>query len=130
MPEYCHKMIRLDDYTEKLGRLNNWGLYDEAYAEFNSVCMKILGVYLHDLFDEDCERLGEMVPDCAKAIRVCRAHGYDLSAHDSTGGVPGWRAFAVLILAKAEGLVPTIPTLRRERRLAIHAEQLIRVRYH
>ena len=128
MPEYSRNMIRMDNYTEKLGRLNKSGLHDEAYAEFTSICMKVLGVYLHDLFDEDCERLCEMVPDAAQAIRVCRTHGYDLSAHD-TGAVPGWQAFAILILAKAEGLIPTLPTLRRERWLAIHAEQLVRVRY-
>jgi len=129
MPEYSHNMIRFHEYTEKLGRLNNSGLYDEAYAEFTSVCMKILGIYLHDLFYEDYERLGEMVPNPAAAIRVCRAHGYDLTAYDTTGGVPGWQAFAILILAKAEGLVPTVATLRRERRLAIHAQQLVRVRH-
>ena len=122
-------MIRFDHYTGKLGRLKETGLYDEIYAEFTSVCTKVLGIYLHDLFDEDCERLGEMVPDAARAIRLCRAYGFDLSTNDGTHAVPGWHAFAILILAKAEGLIPTIPTLRRERRLAIHAEQLIRVQH-
>lgn len=122
-------MIRLDDYTEKLGHLNDAGLYDEAYAEFTCICMKILGVYLHDLFNEDCKRLGEMVPDSAKAIRLCRAHGFDLSTDDSGAAVPAWQAFAILILANAEGLIPSIRTLRRERRLAIHAEQMTRVQH-
>jgi hypothetical protein len=119
-------MIRFGNYTEKLGRLNKTGLYDEAYAEFTSVCLNVLGVYLHDLFDEDFERLGEMVPNPAQAVRLCRAYGFDLRTNDGTRVVPGWHAFAILILAKAEGLIPTIPTLRRERRLAIHAERLIR----
>jgi hypothetical protein len=122
-------MIRLDNYTEELGRLSKTGLYEEIYAEFTSVCLKVLGVYLHELFDEDCKRLGEMVPNPAQAIRLCRAYGFDLSTNDGTPAVPGWHAFAILILAKAEGLIPTIPTLRRERRLAIHAEQLIRVQH-
>jgi hypothetical protein len=122
-------MIRFSNYTEKLGRLKKTGLYDEAYAEFTSICQRVLGVYLHDLFDEDCVRLGEMVPNPAQAIRLCRAYGFDLSTNDGTRAVPGWHAFAILILAKAEGLIPTIPTLRRERRLAIYAEQLIRVQH-
>jgi hypothetical protein len=122
-------MIRLDDYTAKLGHLNKSGLYDEAYAEFTVICTKVLGIYLHDLFNEDCERLGEMVPDCAQALRICRAHGFDLSSRGNEGIVPGWRAFAILILAIAEGLIPSIPTLRRERRLAILAEELIRVQH-
>ncbi len=120
-------MIRLANYTTKLGFLIRMNCHEESYKEFVRVCKNILGICLDDLFSDDCNRLAEMVPSPVAAIRMCRLHGYDLSAKNNDV-VPSWQAFAILILAKAEGLIPSATTLRRERKLAIRADDLLRAR--
>jgi|ERR1700730_4946312 hypothetical protein len=119
-------MIRLKDYAIELDRLTRLGRFEDAQAEFDGICQAVFGACLDDLFSDECERLGEMVNAPGAAIFLCRVYGFDLSSSGKEA-VPGWRGFALLILAKAEGLIPTARTLRRERRLAIHAENLLDV---
>lgn len=119
-------MIKLKDYVTELDRLTRLGRFEDAHAEFDGICQTILGACLSDLFSDECERLGEMVNSPGAAIFLCRIYGFDLSCSGKEA-VPGWRGFALLILAKAEGLIPKAQTLLRERRLAIRAENLLDV---
>jgi hypothetical protein len=116
-------MIRLENYTTRLGYFILMKCPKEAFHEFNAVCRNVLAGQLDDLCAGDCTRLAEMVNVPAAAIRRCRLQGYDLTTKDG-GVVPSWQAFAVLILAKAEGLIPSVSALRKERAMAIRADDM------
>ena len=116
-------MIRLENYTTRLGYFILMKCPKEAFHEFNAVCRNVLAGQLDDLCAGDCTRLAEMVNVPAVAIRRCRLQGYDLTTKDG-GVVPSWQAFAVLILAKAEGLLPSVSTSRKERAMTIRADDM------
>ena len=117
-------MIRLATYTKELDRLAALELDDEADREFDRVCDEVLGIDFGDLFDADVKRIDPQVPSAGIATGVCRALGYDI-AISNTETVMHWYGFAVLIVAKSEGIVPADPALRAQRRLAIAADDLL-----
>ena len=68
MLNYHGKMIRLKNHVTELDRLLRIGRFEEAQTEFNTVCGKVFGLYLSDLFPDECERLVEMVASPGAAI--------------------------------------------------------------
>jgi hypothetical protein len=72
-------MIRLENYTTRLGYFILLKCPKEAFHEFNAVCRNVLAGQLDDLCAGDCTRLAEMVNVPAAAIRRCRLQGYDLT---------------------------------------------------
>ena len=116
-------MIKLAQYTKELDRLAALELDEEADQEFERVAHELLGIDFGDLFDADVERIETLVPSPGIAAGVCKSLGYDITGN-ATPTVMHWWAFSVLIVAKSEGIVPTDPAARAERRAAVEADDL------
>ena len=84
---------------------------------------ELLGIDFGDLFDAEVERIETLVPSPGIAAGVCKSLGYDITGNGTTT-VMHWWAFSVLIVAKSEGIVPTGPAERAERRAAVEADDL------
>jgi hypothetical protein len=116
-------MIRVAKYTERLDNLTARGRLDEADNEFEKVAVELLGITYADLFASDAQRLQQMLSE-SDGIAACRKLGYDLII-SGTVPVACWEGFAILIMAKCEGIIPNDPTERARRRLAIEAADFL-----
>jgi hypothetical protein len=120
-------LIKVADYTEKLDRLNNIGsdsADDEADAEFDRICEELFDATVADIIQADLDRLEAKVTDPKATITYCRSLGYDLIIRDQVP-VVDWEDFAIMIMAKAEGLLPKTPEERAERRLEAEAAEFV-----
>jgi hypothetical protein len=119
-------MIKIADYTEKLDRLNNFGRDDDAQREFDRICEQLFGATLDDITDEDYARFDRFEGDLSKKLNIpyCRSLGYDLIIRDRVR-VLEWEDFAVMIIAKDEGLLPKTPEERAKRRLEAEAAEFL-----
>jgi len=119
-------LIKIADYTERLDRLVNFGLGEAAEDEFDRICEQLFGATVDDLTDADYERLTDFEGDLTGKINIgyCRSLGYDLIIRDRVP-VPDWREFAIMIVAQNEGLLPTTPEERAQRRLEAEAAEFL-----
>lgn len=119
-------MIKIADYTEKLDRLNSFGRDSEAQREFERICEHLFGATLADITDEDYSRMTDFRGDLHEKLNTdyCRSLGYDLIIKDRVR-VPDWEDFAVMVIAKHEGLLPKSPEERAARRLESEAAEFL-----
>lgn len=119
-------MIKITDYTQKLDRLNAMeGSEDDIDAEFERVCEELFGATLDDISDDEFERINQVFMTQDEWVKYCRSQGYDLT-YNGYAPVPHWESFALMVMARAEGLLPATPAERMERRLAAEAGEFVR----